>query len=488
MNIQHRTESISEYLSKQVDNEAKLNDSTPNNLKNMLKSSLQSCKTVAKPSLAISMSAVGMLLTGQPEKVQAATSANILNNFLSDSSQVVLNWESNFIRKSKFFALKQNLLYTLNINQNTYKNLSSKLPGAEIGKQVQTKKAQKVSNTFKLDNPYKQNLSLAKQPNWSSSTGELTNNKYQISSEQKPKEYIFQIPSLETTQEQHTEPNSKSPVVKNTVKQIYVVKQGDTLNEIASRYGLSRQQLIEKNNIQNPDIIFVSQQITIPQTKVQESFITTGKSNSLVSTNNSTKIVAQNNNQEDNSSKQNFAPQLSELDNSATDNYENYEEEIANPLGINITLGTTITPELPPLSSPEQYLPASPAEFDGYIWPARGTLTSGYGWRWGRAHRGIDIAAPIGTPILAAAPGEVISAGWHSGGYGNLVKVKHPNGSVTLYAHNHRIMVRRGQKVTQGQQIAQMGSTGYSTGSHLHFEIRSNGKTTVNPIAYLPKK
>ena len=153
MNIQHRTESISEYLSKQVDNEAKLNDSTPNNLKNMLKSSLQSCKTVAKPSLAISMSAVGMLLTGQPEKVQAATSANILNNFLSDSSQVVLNWESNFIRKSKFFALKQNLLYTLNINQNTYKNLSSKLPGAEIGKQVQTKKAQKVSNIFKLDNP-----------------------------------------------------------------------------------------------------------------------------------------------------------------------------------------------------------------------------------------------------------------------------------------------------------------------------------------------
>ena len=151
-------------------------------------------------------------------------------------------------------------------------------------------------------------------------------------------------------------------------------------------------------------------------------------------------------------------------------------------------IGETLQPQLPPLSSPEEYLPDNSNSFNGYIWPAQGTFTSGYGWRWGRMHRGIDIAAPIGTPIVAAATGEVIFAGWNSGGYGNLVKVKHPDNSVTLYAHNNKILVRQGQKVKQGQQIAEMGSTGYSTGPHLHFEIRTDGTTAVNPIALLPKK
>ncbi len=146
----------------------------------------------------------------------------------------------------------------------------------------------------------------------------------------------------------------------------------------------------------------------------------------------------------------------------------------------------SVTPELPPLSAPEKYLPSS--SFNGYIWPAQGTFTSGYGWRWGRMHKGIDIAAPIGTPIIAAASGEVISAGWSSGGYGNLVKLRHQDGSVTLYAHNNRIYVRKGQKIKQGQQIAEMGSTGFSTGPHLHFEIRLNGSISVNPIAYLSRR
>ena len=148
--------------------------------------------------------------------------------------------------------------------------------------------------------------------------------------------------------------------------------------------------------------------------------------------------------------------------------------------------GQVIEPDLPPLSSPEQYLPDSPTQFDGYIWPAKGVLTSGYGMRWGRMHRGIDIAGPVGTPIVAAAPGEVVSAGWNSGGYGNLVKLMHPDGSLTLYAHNSRILVHQGQEVEQGQFIAEMGSSGYSTGPHLHFEVHPNGQAAVNPIAYLP--
>jgi murein DD-endopeptidase MepM/ murein hydrolase activator NlpD len=151
-------------------------------------------------------------------------------------------------------------------------------------------------------------------------------------------------------------------------------------------------------------------------------------------------------------------------------------------------VGQTVSPELPSLSAPDMYLPDSPTQFEGYIWPAKGVLTSGYGRRWGRMHKGIDIAAPVGTPIVAAAPGVVVTAGWNSGGYGNLVEVQHPDGSLTLYAHNNKILVRRGQAVEQGQQISEMGSTGYSTGPHLHFEVHPSGRGAVNPIAYLPPR
>gem|GEM_PF-1552711 len=148
-----------------------------------------------------------------------------------------------------------------------------------------------------------------------------------------------------------------------------------------------------------------------------------------------------------------------------------------------------VIPELPPLDPAMNYLPQpnGVAPLNGYIWPARGALTSNYGWRWGRMHRGIDIAAPVGTPIFAAAPGVVIKSGWNKGGYGNLVDIQHADGSLTRYAHNYRLLVRPGQFVDQGQQISLMGSTGRSTGPHLHFEVRPSGKGAVNPIALLPK-
>ncbi len=152
----------------------------------------------------------------------------------------------------------------------------------------------------------------------------------------------------------------------------------------------------------------------------------------------------------------------------------------------NPTLGQMVSPQLPPLPGPDAYLPGGSMRFNGYIWPSAGILTSGYGWRWGRMHRGIDIAGPIGTPIFAAAPGVVTYAGWNDGGYGNLVEIEHPDGSLTVYAHNDRILVNEGQKVAQGEQISEMGTTGRSTGPHLHFEIHPNGQGAVNPMALLP--
>ena len=122
------------------------------------------------------------------------------------------------------------------------------------------------------------------------------------------------------------------------------------------------------------------------------------------------------------------------------------------------------------------------------IWPAQGTFTSGYGWRWGRMHRGIDIANNVGTPILAAARGRVTFAGWHDGGYGYLVELPHDDGSLSRYGHNSALMVRQGDAVEQGQVISQMGSTGRSTGPHLHFEIHPPGEGATNPLAFLPPR
>ena len=160
---------------------------------------------------------------------------------------------------------------------------------------------------------------------------------------------------------------------------------------------------------------------------------------------------------------------------------ENYQD-LAEPV-----TGRMVSPQLPPLSDdPSDHLPSATSPMDGYLWPARGLLTSGYGWRWGRMHQGIDVAAPVGTPIVAAAPGVVEFSGWNSGGYGNMVDIRHPDGNKTRYAHNSRNLVRVGQKVQQGQQIAEMGSTGYSTGPHLHFEIHVPRQGAVNPVAMLP--
>jgi murein DD-endopeptidase MepM/ murein hydrolase activator NlpD len=139
------------------------------------------------------------------------------------------------------------------------------------------------------------------------------------------------------------------------------------------------------------------------------------------------------------------------------------------------------------LGNPGETTPGRTNETNlAFSWPAEGKLTSKFGRRWGKMHKGIDIAGPTGTPIHAAADGIVIKAGWNSGGYGNLVEIRHADGTTTRYGHNSRLSVAAGQTIRQGQQVAEMGSTGHSTGSHLHFEIRPGGADAVNPIAHLP--
>lgn len=115
--------------------------------------------------------------------------------------------------------------------------------------------------------------------------------------------------------------------------------------------------------------------------------------------------------------------------------------------------------------------------------PAKGTLTSNFGQRWGKMHNGIDIGAPYGTIIHSAASGVVSFSGWQQG-YGYVIKIDHGSGIETVYAHCRKIYVKKSQKVKSGEQIGEVGSTGNSTGPHVHFEIRVNG-AAQNPLVYI---
>jgi len=119
-----------------------------------------------------------------------------------------------------------------------------------------------------------------------------------------------------------------------------------------------------------------------------------------------------------------------------------------------------------------------------FIRPTSGIISSPFGPRRGGFHAGIDYAPPHGTPIHAAASGTVTRAGASGSGFGNFVIINHGNGVETLYAHAHLVLVSVGQTVAQGEQIATVGSTGNSTGPHLHFEIRLNG-VSLNPAHYI---
>lgn len=118
-----------------------------------------------------------------------------------------------------------------------------------------------------------------------------------------------------------------------------------------------------------------------------------------------------------------------------------------------------------------------------FAWPVSGSLTSRYGPRGREMHRGIDIGAPYGRTIKAAKGGVVTISGWYYG-YGRTVVIRHPDGTETLYGHASRLLASVGQRVEQGQPVALVGSSGRSTGPHLHFEIRINGRA-VNPLNYL---
>lgn len=146
--------------------------------------------------------------------------------------------------------------------------------------------------------------------------------------------------------------------------------------------------------------------------------------------------------------------------------------------------GTSSATAAPPPSVPASE--RSPTSGAPLRWPlAKPVLTSPFGARWGREHEGIDMQAATGTPVLAAAAGEVLYAGDKVRGYGNMVVLQHAGDVLTVYAHNSAILVRMGDRIAVGQEIARVGSTGHSTAPHLHFEVR-RGQVPHDPMQFLP--
>lgn len=207
---------------------------------------------------------------------------------------------------------------------------------------------------------------------------------------------------------------------------LYKVKGGETLWDISNTYDVDVSDIVSDNGLESPDKLKIDQEIILAGVT------------SLKETKTAAKTAAQN------------------------------ESKAASQSSANVKLASRGT---------------ASAAIKG-LWPVRGSISSGFGTRWGKLHKGIDIAAPTGTDVHAFMAGTVTFSGWDNGGYGYLVIIKHSNGLSTYYGHNSKLLVKSGQNVDAGQHIADVGSTGDSTGPHCHFEIRKNG-TPVNPIPYL---
>lgn len=259
--------------------------------------------------------------------------------------------------------------------------------------------------------------------------------------------------------------------------QVYAVQQGDTLSQIAERNGMTLQQVQGLNPQIDPDRIHIGEQITLAGSK---PMLSVKKTTTVAYTQ---PIAYETEVQYSDEMYKNQSKILTEGQNGQA-------SVVANVVSIDGVEQERVIQSWDVIQQPQsevklvgtKALPTKAAK--GYfIQPFRGILTSRFGARSRGYHTGVDWAGAYGSPVVAADGGTVVQAGWN-GGYGKCITIDHGNGLKTLYAHNSSLLVKVGQKVAQGEQIAKLGSTGNSTGPHCHWEVRVNGKA-VNPLGYL---
>ncbi|MFH1867143.1 MAG: M23 family metallopeptidase [Patescibacteria group bacterium] len=239
----------------------------------------------------------------------------------------------------------------------------------------------------------------------------------------------------------------------------YIVKDGDTLSSIAAEFGVSLATLLWENRLSNYSVLRIGQKLTVLPTSGVSHRVAKGDTLSGIASRYGVEV-----------------DKISEFNNLA-DNKLTVGQIIVIPGGKpyvpptpKTTSSSLLTSIAPNLSSNTKLL-----------WPTVTRRISQYfSWR----HGGVDLANAYGIPIYAAEDGVVQTSGWNRGGYGNYIIIDHGQGLKTLYGHNTKNLVSAGDRVARGQQIATMGSTGRSTGPHLHFEVYVNGQR-VNPLNYI---
>ncbi len=255
---------------------------------------------------------------------------------------------------------------------------------------------------------------------------------------------------------------------------IYEVKSGDSLSVIAENYNTTVDNLVAINeNIDNEDsVIRIGDEltVTVPEpelsviTKEEQIYNEEYQAETQYIDNDSWYTTEQVVRQEASTGERNVVAMVTNRNGKETEREIIHEEIIKKSQPAIIERGTKTPPT--------------------YIKPiSGGRFTSGFKFRWGRMHKGVDWACPVGTAVKASSAGRVVSAGWASG-YGYCVTISHSDGRQTRYAHLSKILVSVGQSVSQGDKIALSGNTGRSTGPHIHFEIIING-SQVDPLKYL---
>ena len=265
----------------------------------------------------------------------------------------------------------------------------------------------------------------------------------------------------------------------------YVIKSGDTLGEIANIYSIDTSAIAQSNGISENSVLTEGQQVRFPSVKGVLYKIKEGETLWDISSANDVDV------QEIASANSIDSPDKLKIGQEIIIPGVDKVNVRAAALTAKVNSRTSGTSNVKPtnIQLASRGTSAAGSSSTGFIWPLRGVITSYFGTRVdpisGKPayHEGIDIAAPTGTDIKAATNGTVIYSGWKND-YGNYIKMSNGNGIETYYSHNSKNLVSVGQRVSKGEVIAKVGSTGRATGPHVEFGITKNGKA-VNPLSYL---
>ncbi len=275
---------------------------------------------------------------------------------------------------------------------------------------------------------------------------------------------------------------------------IHVVALGDTVDSVAKRYQISKYVLIETNRLKSKQLK-AGQRLTIPAevAAVEESPEEARSKAQALLEESKQRLAAKD---------QESAPVAAEVsqEEAVATSEPQAGEEVKPGIGPDALLkeaqqrlekrqASLLGAENQPFSAQDLRLASAKEETalrsgQRFIKPVPGVLFSPFGMRGGRLHAGVDIAGPIGTPVVAAKDGIVVTAGIRLSGYGQMVDIQHPDNTLTRYAHASRIFVRVGQRVRQGEAVMARGCSGHCTGPHLHFEVRIGG-SPVNPMRFI---